>query len=230
MTLPTSPEATGPVSLSRQIHTRLRELIMRGRYPQGHKLVELRIAEDLGVSRVPLREAVPMLEMEGFVVTAARRGAVVTTWTEQLVNDLFDLREVLEVGAAGHAARAVARGSSAAALERALQHAQAVVEEGDAYRIAEASTRFHETVVELTGNALMQASMRSVSGRVQWLFHLTSELDVHDAFHDHVELTAAITRGDVRMAEALAFAHIERDREPSLAVLQHRSLGSSPVA
>ncbi len=65
----------------------------------------------------------------------------------------------------------------------------------------------------------MQASMRSVSGRVQWLFFLTSDLDVHDAFHDHVELVAAIARGDERMAEALAFAHIERDREPSFAVL-----------
>jgi DNA-binding GntR family transcriptional regulator len=77
-------------------------------------------------------------------------------------------------------------------------------------------------VVELTGNALMQGMMRSVSGRVQWLFYLTSELDVHDAFHDHVELTAAVTRGDERMAEALAFAHIERDREPSLTVLEQQ--------
>lgn len=210
-----------PPSLSRQIHARLRELIIRGDYPQGHKLVERRIGEELGVSRVPLREAVPMLEMEGFVVTSPQRAAVVTTWSTQLVNDLFDLREVLEVGAAGHAARAVAAGASTTALDHALEHSHAVVEEGDPYRIAEASTRFHEVVVEMTGNVLMQASMRSVSGRVQWLFHLTSELDVHNAFHDHVELAAAVTRGDVRMAEALAFAHIERDREPSLAVLRH---------
>jgi DNA-binding GntR family transcriptional regulator len=61
--------------------------------------------------------------------------------------------------------------------------------------------------------------MRSVSGRVQWLFYLTSALDVHDAFHDHVELAAAIARGDERMAEALAYSHIERDRTPSFAVL-----------
>ena len=210
-----------PPALSRQIHARLRELIIRGEYPQGHKLVERRIGEELGVSRVPLREAVPMLEMEGFVVTSPQRGAVVTTWSTQLVNDLFDLREVLEVGAAGHAARAVAAGASTEVLDDALEHSHAVVEEGDPYRIAEASTRFHEAVVEMTGNVLMQTSMRSVSGRVQWLFQLTSELDVHNAFDDHVELAAAVTRGDVRMSEALAFAHIERDREPSLAVLRH---------
>lgn len=209
-------------SLSRQIRTRLREAIIRGQYPQGHKLAETRIAEELQVSRVPLREAVPMLEMEGFVVTSPRRGAVVTTWTSQLIHDLFDLREVLEVGAAGHAARAVAQGTATDELEASLQHSHAVVDEGDPYRIAEASTRFHEAIVALTGNALMQASMRSVSGRVQWLFYQTSELDVHDAFHDHVELAAAIGRGDVRMAEALAFAHIERDREPSFAVLHQR--------
>ncbi|MDP4335370.1 GntR family transcriptional regulator [Curtobacterium sp. A7_M15] len=212
------------LSLSRQIHARLREAIIRGEYPQGHKLAEVRVAEELSVSRVPLREAVPMLEMEGFVVTTPRRGAVVTTWTTELIHNLFDLREVLEVGAAGLAAREIGRGASAERIEEALAHSHAVVDDGDPYLIAEASTLLHESIVEATGNPLMQASMRSVSGRVQWLFFLTSDLDVHDAFNDHVELVAAISRGDERMAEALAFAHIERDREPSFAVL-HQPLG-----
>jgi DNA-binding GntR family transcriptional regulator len=219
MTTTRRDDATAQPSLPRQIHARLREAIMRGEYPQGHRLAEVRIADELDVSRVPLREAVPMLEMEGFVVTSPRRGAVVTTWTSELIHDLFDLREVLEVGAAGLAARAVGRGAPVEPIERALQHSHAVVEAGDPYEIAEASTLFHQAIVETTGNALMQASMRSVSGRVQWLFILTSELDVHDAFHDHVELAAAIGVGNERMAEALAFAHIERDREPSFAVL-----------
>jgi DNA-binding GntR family transcriptional regulator len=210
------------LSLSRQIHARIREAIIRGEYPQGHKLAEVRIAEELDVSRVPLREAVPMLELEGFVVTSPRRGAVVTTWTSRLIHELFDLREVLEVGAAGHAARAVARGASSVELEAALAHSHAVVDEGDPYRIAAASTRFHEVIVEMTGNTLMQASMRSVSGRVQWLFYLTSELDSHGAFHDHVELAAAIAGGDERMAESLAYSHIERDRMPSFAALHPR--------
>jgi DNA-binding GntR family transcriptional regulator len=207
------------LSLPRQIHARLREAIIRGEYPQGHKLAETRIAEELAVSRVPLREAVPMLEVEGFVTSTPRRGAVVSTWTSRLIHELFDLREVLEVGAAGHAARAVGRGVATDELEAALAWSQRVVEDGDPYRIAEASTRFHEAIVAMTGNSLLQASMRSVSGRVQWLFYLTSALDVHDAFHDHVELAAAIARGDERMAEALAYSHIERDRTPSFAVL-----------
>jgi len=223
MTTTRRADATDLPSLPRQIHAQLREAIIRGQYPQGHKLAEVRIAEELNVSRVPLREAVPMLEMEGFVVTSPRRGAVVTTWTSQLIHDLFDLREVLEVGAAGLAARAVARGTSSAPIQQALDHSHAVVDAGDPYSIAEASTLFHQTIVETTRNALIQASMRSVSGRVQWLFYLTSELDVHDAFHDHAELASAIARGDERMAEALAFAHIERDREPSFSVL-HKSL------
>jgi DNA-binding GntR family transcriptional regulator len=50
----------------------------------------------------------------------------------------------------------------------------------------------------------------------------TSELDVYDAFHDHMELAAAVTRRDRRMAEAPAFAHIERDREPFLTVLEQQ--------
>ncbi len=207
------------LSLPRQIHARLREAIIRGEYPQGHKLAETRIAEELAVSRVPLREAVRCSRSRASSPAHPRRGAVVSTWTSRLIHELFDLREVLEVGAAGHAARAVGRGVSTDELEAALAWSQSVVEDGDPYRIAEASTRFHEAIVAMTGNSLLQASMRSVSGRVQWLFYLTSALDVHDAFHDHVELAAAIARGDERMAEALAYSHIERDRTPSFAVL-----------
>src|SRR5689334_3758625 len=86
-------------SLARQVYLALREGIILGTYPQGSRLIEQRLAEELEVSRVPLREAVPQLEMHGFVETSPRRGAVVATWDAKRVNDLFDLRLSLEVGA-----------------------------------------------------------------------------------------------------------------------------------
>src|SRR5690349_25113485 len=92
-------------SLSRQIYATLREGIIRGQYAQGSRLAEQRLAEELAVSRVPLREAVPLLEMDGFVRTLPRRGTVVSTWSLAAVDDLFDLRLCLEVGAATYAAR-----------------------------------------------------------------------------------------------------------------------------
>jgi DNA-binding GntR family transcriptional regulator len=206
-------------SLSRQTYLELRRGIILGRYPQGSRLAEQRLAEELDVSRVPLREAVPQLEMDGFLETFPRRGAVVSSWDAKRVNDLFDLRLCLEVGAARFAARQVASGRSIRPLADALLHSQNVVHAGDPYEIAQASTSYHEAVVELTDNALMKSLMRSVSGRMLWLFYLTSQLDADDAFEDHVTLCNAIASGNERVAESVAYTHIERDRIPSFSAL-----------
>lgn len=212
-------ETDRPESLSRQAYLAIREGIIRGAYPQGSRLAEARLAKELEVSRVPLREAVPQLERDGFVHTFPRRGAVVTTWDEKLVNDLFDLRLCLEVGAARYAARQVAAGASTVALDEALRYSQEVVHSGDAYRVAEASTWYHEAIVDLSDNDLMKSLMRSVTGRVLWLFYLTSQLDVDEAFDDHVDLASAIRSGNERVAESIAYMHIERDRIPSFTAL-----------
>ncbi len=213
-------EIDRPESLSRQAYNTIREGIIRGDYPQGSRIAEARIAAELRMSRVPLREAVPQLEQEGFVKTFPRRGAIVTTWDEKAVNDLFDLRLYLEVGAARFAAREVGRGASFDPVAEALRHSQDVVHSGDAYRVAEASTWYHEAIVDLSGNDLMRQVMRSVTGRVLWLFYLTSQLDVDEAFDDHVTLAEAIRSGNERVAESVAYMHIERDRIPSFTALR----------
>jgi DNA-binding GntR family transcriptional regulator len=145
-----------PDSLSRQIYSTLREGIITGRYPQGSRLAEQRLAGELDVSRVPLREAIPLLEVDGFVRTLPRRGAAVSTWSVKAAHDLFDLRLCLEVGAARYAARQVAAGAPVDLLAAALARAKDVVADGDAYRIAQDSTWFHEAVVGLTDNELMR--------------------------------------------------------------------------
>jgi DNA-binding GntR family transcriptional regulator len=209
-----------PESLSRQIYATLREGIIRGRYPQGSRLAEQRLAHEFQVSRVPMREAVPLLEVDGFVHTLPRRGAVVSRWSIKTANDLFDLRLCIEVGAARYAARQVAGGVSTAPLAVALEDSRRGVAGRDAYRIARDSTTFHEVIVDLTDNALMRSLMRSVSGRMMWLFFLTSELDPVDALAGHQELYAAIRSGNERVAEAVAYTHIESDRLESLTALQ----------
>jgi DNA-binding GntR family transcriptional regulator len=212
--------AERPESLSRQIYATLREGIIRGRYPQGSRLAEQRLALEFQVSRVPMREAVPLLEVDGFVHTLPRRGAVVSQWSIKAADDLFDLRLCLEVGAARYAARQVSAGASTKTLGDALEQSRRGVADQDAYRIARESTTFHELVVDLADNALMRSLMRSVSGRMMWLFFMTSELDPVDALQGHHELYAAINSGNERVAEAVAYTHIESDRLESLAALK----------
>jgi DNA-binding GntR family transcriptional regulator len=211
-------------SLSSQIYERLREGIIRGRYPQGSRLIESRLAQELDVSRVPLREAIPLLAVDGFVHTVPQRGMVVMNWTTRSAHDLFDLRLCLEVGATRYAARRAREGTSVAPLEAALARSHEGMATGDAYRIAGDAARFHETIVQLTGNGLMQSLMESVAGRMMWLFFLTSELDPVAALADHEELLAAIASGNEGLAEAIAYAHIERDRDESMQVLELRGI------
>jgi DNA-binding GntR family transcriptional regulator len=212
--------AESRLSLSRHIYSTLRERIILGQYPQGSRLPEKRIGEELNVSRVPLREAVPLLERDGFVHSYPRRGAVVARWDAKAIDDLFDARLSLEVGAARYAARQVAHGGSMDALNVALKEAQRLVEAGDAYAIAQSSTAFHEAVVETSANDLMIRLIQTISGRITWLFYLTSGLPVEEAFHDHVLLRDAIASGNDRVAESVAYAHIERDRQPTFEAMR----------
>jgi DNA-binding GntR family transcriptional regulator len=217
-----SSTAESRLSLSRRIYSTVRERIILGQYPQGSRLPEQRIGEELDVSRVPLREAVPLLERDGFVHSYPRRGAVVASWDGKAIDDLFDARLSLEVGAARYAARQIARGGSMDALNVALKRAQEMVEAGDAYAIAQSSTAFHEAVVETSRNDLMMRLIQTISGRITWLFYMTSGLPAEEAFHDHVLLRDAIASGNDRVAESVAYAHIERDRQPTFEAMREQ--------
>lgn len=213
---------TSTQSLSQHIYSTVRERIVLGQYPQGSRLPEQRIGEELHVSRVPLREAVPLLERDGFVNSRPRRGAVVAQWDAKAIDELFDVRLSLEVGAARYAARQVSLGGPMDSLNHALGEAQRTVAGGDAYAIARTSTAFHEAVIATSSNELMIRLMQTISGRITWLFFLTSGLPADEAFHDHVLLRDAIASGNERVAESVAYAHIERDRQPTFDAMRGR--------
>ncbi|TRW76970.1 GntR family transcriptional regulator [Mycolicibacterium sp. 018/SC-01/001] len=208
------------LSLTQRVYATVRERIILGQYPQGSRLPEQRIGEELHVSRVPLREAVPLLERDGFVHSYPRRSAVVNRWDTTVIDELFDARLSLEVAAARYAARQVARGGSMDQLNHAIDEAHRVVDDGDAYAIAQCSTAFHEAIVAASGNRLMIHLMATISGRITWLFYLSSGLPADEAFHDHVHLRDAIASGNERLAESVAYAHIERDREPTFEAMR----------
>lgn len=209
--------------LSVQVYETLRRRIMLGELAQGSRLHEPALAAELEVSRVPLREALPRLHHEGLISAAPRRSSVVTTWTEQLVNDLFDARLALEVAAAGQAARHVRRGSEPLNLEEAVRRAEdRLAAESESLAQAAANSRIHMTLIEASGNELMTELMTTLSSRMTWLFYLTSDRDLHVQHDEHAEILRAILSGNDKMAEALTYSHIESGREPSLKAVASR--------
>jgi DNA-binding GntR family transcriptional regulator len=197
----------------------LREGVIEGRYPPGSRLRERDLSESLRMSRIPIREALRQLEVEGFVVTYPNRGAVVRQLTLKDVAELFDLRLSLEVLAARQAALTVAEGHAGDRLRAVMAEALRVTRARDAVAIRQVNTAFHAEVVAMTGNALLVATMAPLLGRIRWLFALTTDRDPEVEYAEHTTLCDAIYSGNADLAGALAFAHIEHGRAPSLASL-----------
>ena len=205
---------------SAQIYQTLRRRIIVGDIPQGSRLAEMRIAEELEVSRIPLREAIPQLETDGFVQTLPRRGTMVSRWTTDQVHDLFDTRLALEPAAARRAATRIAAGAPITELLRVQDESESEGRTGDQLGIANANTQYHQALVDTAQNGLMSSLMRATGGRMAWLFYLTRQRDAEVAHTEHREITEVLRSGNARLAEAVVYAHIEVGREPSLAALE----------
>ncbi|WP_168217840.1 GntR family transcriptional regulator [Occultella kanbiaonis] len=219
--------ATGDLTLASEdglgsrVYRSIRERIITGQYEQGARLPESRLATDLQVSRIPLREVLPRIKAEGLITTLPRRTAVVTRWNTQAVHELFDARLAIEVAAVGRAARASGDGAALDRMDLVLQESETEMSRGDDLGFAEANVTFHMALVAASGNSLMTSLMRSISSRMAWLFMLTAQRDHETACREHRELLAAVRSGNERLAESAAYTHIEVGREPSLLALRH---------
>lgn len=206
--------------LSAQLSQELRHRIMSGDYPQGLRLTEQRLSDDLEVSRVPVREALPLLAVEGFVQSLPNQGYRVHQWTMADVDDLFDVRLALEGRSARLAADRVARGEVKDPLREAYDASLRALADRDPLNVAFANGGFHSALVEASGNALMTALMTTVSGRIAWLFQLTSQRSAQVACAEHGSITNAIAEGNGLLAQALVEAHIESGRRPTFQILE----------
>lgn len=204
-----------------RVYAELQEQILSGALRPGERLREAQIALQLEASRVPVREALRRLEFDGLVEILPRRGATVGRLTLQDVEELFDVRESLEVLVARLAARHVSE-HGIALLDEALTASEQAYRTGDDRAIAAANATFHEVMLDVAGSALLQSLMRLVSGRVHWLFRLTHFRAAHGQHDEHRALVDAIRHGDEEVAAALAYTHVARGRRPSLEALRDR--------
>lgn len=191
----------------------LRRRIIDGVYEPGDRLTEERLAEDFGVSRNPVREAIRVLEAEGFLHAQPRRGAVVASMSVRDVEDLFDVRLSLETLAATLAAERAGT-TGAAALTRLLDRARTIRRTAD---LAALNTRFHSEICALSGNALLTGLMESLHGRLQWVYRQSVETRAADSWAEHRELAAAILAGDAEAAGRAARTHVLAARASALA-------------
>lgn len=182
-------------------------MILDGTLTPGERLVEDRLAELLGVSRNPVREAIRALEAEGFVDVPAGRGAFVATLTEAQAAELFAVRLALEPLGARLAAENRSP-AGVARLKALLAEAQEPSTGCDLDSLADLHSALHATIFEMTDNAYLTAIAIPMVKRGQWLLRQNSPLHDPEAWSQHHGLIAAIEAGDPELAEAEARHHV----------------------
>ncbi|MGO1950447.1 MAG: GntR family transcriptional regulator [Mycobacteriaceae bacterium] len=191
------------------VFEQIKRMIIDGDLRPGDDLRERDLADTLGVSRVPVREALPMLESAGLVKLSPRRSAKVTDITGKDVEDLYDLRSSLEPLTARLAARRVAEGADPAALSEALDAAGVALEEGDDTRFHQESSRLHREIERLASNPLLDTVMASLRERSARLNVVNIGSHARTRHQEHVVLATAIIEGKERLADSVAFSHVE---------------------
>jgi DNA-binding GntR family transcriptional regulator len=189
------------------VATELRRLILDGTLPPGERLIEDRLAELLGVSRNPIREAIRMLEAEGFLNVAARRGSFVATLSASQAADLFEVRLALEPLGARLAATQVSA-AHIARMKQILTDVQTAPDRFELDTLSELHTELHSLIFEMTGNSYLIAMAIPMTKRGQWLLRQSAPLRMPEAWSEHHWLIAAIESGDPGLAEAAARHHV----------------------
>jgi DNA-binding GntR family transcriptional regulator len=200
-----------PVPLRQSVYEALVELVVGGRLRPGEHLVETDLARQLGVSRQPVREALHRLEAEGWVDLRPSQGAFVHVPTDHEVDELFDVRELLEVETARLAARA-ASGDDVERLRAIWREGEIAVRSGETERIVIANNEFHAELARVAGNAVLAELAGVVSRRVRWYYRMVAPLRGQESWAEHRDLIDAVEAGDEERAAEVARKHTERTR------------------
>ena len=211
-----------PVPLRQSVYDALIDLIVGGELTPGQHMVETDLARQLGVSRQPIREALHRMEAEGWVDLRPSQGAFVHVPTDSEVDELLDVRALLEaetarLAAAGRGEQAPqapqARQAQLARLREICAEGQAAAEADDFGRAVAANNAFHAEIAAMGGNAVLAELADIVGRRVQWYYRMVAPARGHGSWAEHAEMIDVIEAGDPERAQAMARKHTERTRQ-----------------
>ncbi|HZK04285.1 MAG TPA: GntR family transcriptional regulator [Actinomycetaceae bacterium] len=197
----------------------VREQILAGEYPPGHRLKEHDLAQETGISRIPIREALRALSAEGFVTLVPRRGAIVTELNSTIVEEIFEIRLVLEPFVTGLAAERATEEQ----LEQLLSNvelADTAMRDGVDAVAHEAKIRFHEIMIGAGQNRALARMVQPVKNLQDWVLRLSD----HEALsnEEHREIAEAVAARDAERAVELARKHVLAAKKVAMETVERR--------
>jgi DNA-binding GntR family transcriptional regulator len=194
-----SAVSLAPRALYQEVAELLRQRIYQRELEPGSWIDELKIAEEYGISRTPLREALKVLAAEGLITMKVRRGAYVTEVSEKDLSDVYHLLSLLESDAAGVVAE---RASDADLKELQLLHKELEAAAGNRDKFFAVNERFHMRLLEIAGNRWrdqMVADLRKVM-KLNRQNSLLKSGRVRESMLEHRAIMEALTRRDAKAA------------------------------
>ncbi|HAE43997.1 MAG TPA: GntR family transcriptional regulator [Lachnospiraceae bacterium] len=194
----------------------LRKSILKGELQPGERLMEIQLANKLGVSRTPIREAIRMLEHEGLVVMKPRRGAQVAKITVQELDDVLEVRKSLEMLAIHKACERMTEEDMQAMKDAALRFEKVVCQEkDDLTALAEADVAFHDTIYCGTRNRRLIQILGNLREQMyRFRIEYLKDEDIRKSLIDeHQEIMNAVERRDISAAVDLIAAHIDKQQK-----------------
>lgn len=201
------PPAPVRLSMAKVVGQKIRGQILDGKLRPGERLVEDRLSAELGVSRVPIREALRELSAEGLVRIERSRGASVTEVTPAMVGELVEVRALLE----GLNARLAAQRHDpeiVGQLSEILARGNEAAEAGSTEQLARLNAEFHDRLAEASRNAVLSDVMRGLRERTSLAFAINGRSRAREDWAEHSGILAAVIAGDGELAALLATRHV----------------------
>ena len=201
-----------PAPLRQAVYDAIVEMIVHGTLQRGQHLVENELAEYLGVSRQPVREALQRLQTDGWIDLRPAQGAFVHTPSEEEVDQLLGVRSVLQTYSAGLAADR-ATPEDVNRLWELQQDGLDALAANDTEGLVAANAALHASITALAGNTVLAEHIGLVERRWRWYYLPIAQPRGHDAWTEHAELIKAIAARDAERASNIMSRHTERTRQ-----------------
>ncbi len=213
-------------NLSEGAYLEVRKALLSDRYSPGDRIGVEELRRELGVSRTPVWDALNRLEVEGIVEIVPRRGVFLLTFSAEKARELYLVREALEGMAARLAAEDLTQRHEEL-LRKSVDAQAACLEKGDVEGYADATIKFHDHILEATGNRTLERMLKSVYAQIEALRLRTLYLPVRlrASFDEHQRIMNAIVRREPVQAEREARAHIQTTTKEALEILAQNGEG-----
>lgn len=193
----------------------IREAILDGRLPPGQRLKEIDLARQFGISRTPIREALLMLQAAGLVEATPNRGAIVNTYTADDLDDLYQLRALLEGYAAHRAAARISEAEIKQLRQSCERFEQLSDDKTDVQRLVKENVFFHDAILEAAGSPRLTAMVRRVFDLPliykSYIWYSPNQKQI--SLHAHRQLVRALADRDSDRCQWIIKEHVLEARD-----------------